>query len=211
MDSAKHNLAGNNVSDSTLGNNVCCKHISHSNRLNDNLSLLLSSLSSLFTLLPVRHLSTTSTATESNSSNTKRNRQSLQSSKAWKIHTIMSASSKPEAETPSKDIPDIRIISNKIFQSAIHIVLAVYYLDRQYICDDRFLNLTLLFFFAFRMYTLWHSYKRDFEGEKRGKGERMWEWGGHDEAYWRMTFLVVWALICIMEMGFLVGGWLIEA
>lgn len=68
-----------------------------------------------------------------------------------------------------------------------------------------------IFFFAARViYTLWFIYVHNFEGEKRGKGERMWEWGGHDEAYWRMLFLVGWALVYVREMGFLFGAWLME-
>ncbi|TID24956.1 hypothetical protein E6O75_ATG04161 [Venturia nashicola] len=122
----------------------------------------------------------------------------------------MSTSATSGNEVPSNNVPEIRNIANIIFQSTIHIVLVTFYFDRQYICDYWFLNLAFQFFFGFRMYTLWYSYKHDFEGEKREKGQRLWELGGHDQAYWRMIFLAGWALICIREVGFLAGSWLAE-
>lgn len=59
------------------------------------------------------------------------------------------------------------------------------------------------------MYTLWFSFVLDFEGEKRGEGEGegMWDWGGRDEEEWRIVFLGGWGVICVKEVGFLVGGW----
>lgn len=87
------------------------------------------------------------------------------------IPTTMSTSNSTlDAKTPPpKDI------LNLILQASIHIVLEIYYLDRQYICDDWFLNLVFIFFFAARVYALWFSYVHDFDGKKRVKGERMWE------------------------------------
>lgn len=80
-----------------------------------------------------------------------------------------------------------------IFTACFYVLLVVFYIDRQNMHQDRFLQRLYMVFFAFRLFTLRFSYK--LEILIRGK----------DWAMWRKIVYLLWAAISIKEVAFLLG------